>query len=99
MSGVDLQGRVAVVTGASLGIGRATAIALGKAGAQVVVNYRSHADRAREVVEIIQESGAKAVAIQGDVADLMAVEELVAAAVQHFGSPTVPSVQPFRPLK
>ncbi len=85
MSGVDLQGRVAVVTGASLGIGRATAIALGKAGASVVVNYRSHADRAREVVDIIQESGAKAVAIQGDVADLLAVEELVAAAVQHFG--------------
>ena len=50
--------KVAVVTGASLGIGRATAIALGEAGAQVVVNYRSHPDQAEEVVQAIQATAA-----------------------------------------
>ena len=85
MSGVDLKGKSAVVTGASLGIGRATAIALGRAGANVVVNYRSNADKAEEVVGLIQESGSKAVAAQGDVADLKSVEEMVALAVKEFG--------------
>ena len=57
----DLTGKVAVVTGASLGIGRATAIAFGKAGASVVVNYRSHPDQAQDVVALIEEAGGKAV--------------------------------------
>jgi glucose 1-dehydrogenase len=85
MSDVDLHGRVAVVTGASLGIGRATAIALGRAGASVVVNYRSSPEKAAEVVEAIEETGAKAIAHQADVADLAAVEQMVALTVQHFG--------------
>jgi len=85
MSGVDLRGRVAIVTGASLGIGRATAIALGRAGASVVVNYRSNPDKAQEVVGLIEEAGSQAVAVQGDVADLKTVEEMVALAVTKFG--------------
>ncbi len=82
---IDLHGRVAVVTGASLGIGRATAIALGEAGAQVVVNYRSHPDQAEEVVQAIQATGSQAIKVQADVADLAQVEDLVAAAVTEFG--------------
>lgn len=85
MSGVDLKGRVALVTGASLGIGRATAEAFGRAGASVVVNYRSSPEKAQEVVRAIQQSGSKAIAIQADVADQKAVEDMVAATAREFG--------------
>lgn len=81
----DLTGKVAVVTGASLGIGRATAIAMARAGAKVVVNYRSHREQAEEVVAAVKQVGSQAVAVQGDVADQAAVEQLVAQAVQQFG--------------
>lgn len=85
MSDVDLKGRVAVVTGASLGIGRATAVAMGRAGANVVVNYRSHPEQAKEVVETIEAAGSRAVAVQADVSDQSAVEMLVERAVSEFG--------------
>ncbi len=85
MLGVDLRGRVAVVTGASLGIGRATALAMGRAGASVVVNYRAHRDQAEAVVQAIRQGGAQAAAVQADVADQAAVEQLVARSVQEFG--------------
>ena len=85
MPGVDLQGQVAVVTGASLGIGRATAIAMGRAGAKVVVNYRSHREQAEEVVTAIRQAGSQAVAVPADVADQPAVEQLIAQAVKQFG--------------
>ena len=85
MTGVDLKGRTAVVTGASLGIGRATALALGRAGANVVVNYRSSEAQAREVVDILRRDGGRAITYPADVADLSAVEDMVAAAVKEFG--------------
>lgn len=85
MSGVNLKGRVAVVTGASLGIGRAVAVALGRAGAHVVVNYRSHGEAAEEVVQAIRDAGARAIAVQADVADLVAVEQMIQQAVDEFG--------------
>jgi len=85
MANVDLRGKVAVVTGASLGIGRATAIAMGRAGAKVAVNYRSHRDQAEEVVAAIRQAGSDAAALQADVADQAAVERLIAQTVQQFG--------------
>lgn len=86
MTNVDLRGKTAVVTGASLGIGRAAAIALGRSGANVVVNYRAHAAAAAEVVEAVQRAGAQAIAVQADVADQQAIEDLVAQAVDRFGA-------------
>lgn len=77
--------RVVVVTGASLGIGRATALAFGRAGANVVVNYRSSRDQAEEVVKLIREGGSGAIAVSADVADQAAVEQLISRAVQEFG--------------
>lgn len=85
MSETNLTGLVAVVTGASLGIGRATAIALAKAGAKVVVNYRSHREQAEEVVQHIAAAGGEAFAIAADVADYDAIERLVAETVARFG--------------
>jgi len=85
MSDSDLRGKTAVVTGSSLGIGRATAIALGQAGANVVVNYYSHPDAAAEVVRAIGEAGGQAISVQADVSDQAAIERLVATAAEHFG--------------
>src|SRR5688572_9273539 len=82
---LDFSGKVAVVTGASLGIGRATAIALARAGAKVAVNYRSHREQAEEVVSEIAKLGSQAVAIQADVADQAAVERLVEETAKTFG--------------
>lgn len=85
MHSIDFSGKVAVITGASLGIGRATALAFGRAGAKVVVNYRSHVDQADEVVSLIREAGSQAVALQADVADQGAIERLISKAVNEFG--------------
>ena len=68
MSSKQLEGCVAVITGASLGIGRSTAIAMGRAGANVVVNYRSSEKEAQQVVDVICESGAAAIKVQADIA-------------------------------
>jgi glucose 1-dehydrogenase len=82
---MEFSGKVVVVTGASLGIGRATAIAFGKAGAKVIVNYRSNKAQADEVVAAIRSAGSQAVAVAADVADQVAVERLIARTVEEFG--------------
>ncbi len=85
MAGIDLRGCVALVTGASLGIGRATAIALGQAGAKVGVNYRSNHEKAQEVVDEIRRAGSDAILLPADVADQSAVEKMVAETAEKFG--------------
>lgn len=84
---LGLGRQVALVTGASSGIGRDCAIALGQAGAKVVVNHLARsASAAAEVVKEIEAAGGEAKAIVGDVSDEGEVQELFAAAVKHFGT-------------
>jgi 3-oxoacyl-[acyl-carrier protein] reductase len=73
MTGIDLKTQVALVTGASRGIGAAVAKALGSAGAHVVVNYKANADKAQEVAHAIISSGGSAETLGFDVADEAAV--------------------------
>jgi 3-oxoacyl-[acyl-carrier protein] reductase len=81
----QLTDKVAVVTGAGRGIGRAIALELAKRGAAVVVNYNSSADAANEVVAAIQAAGGKAVAVKADVSSLADAEALIKAAIDQFG--------------
>jgi 3-oxoacyl-[acyl-carrier protein] reductase len=80
----QLTGRVAVVTGASRGIGRAIALELAKRGAAVVVNYQQSADAANAVVEQIQTAGGQALAVQADVSTEDGANNLIKAAIDHF---------------
>lgn len=80
-----LEGRVALVTGASRGIGRATALAFAREGAKIVVNYRRERSKAEEVVGEIEKLGGAALAFQADVGDRDAVERMVEEALGAFG--------------
>jgi glucose 1-dehydrogenase len=81
-----LAGQTAVVTGGSSGIGAAIARELGRAGANVVVNYRSSEDGALEVVSAIEKAGGKAVAVGADVSQEEDVAHLFAQACAHYGA-------------
>ncbi|MEC1067269.1 3-oxoacyl-[acyl-carrier-protein] reductase [Priestia megaterium] len=81
-----LQGKVAVVTGASRGIGRAVAIELGKLGAKVVVNYSGSEAKALEVVDEIKGLGRDAIAVQANVAESDSVQAMIKEAISTFGS-------------
>lgn len=81
-----LEDKIAIVTGSSLGIGRAIALAFGREGAAVTVDYRKHEDEAREVVEEIESLGSRrALAVQADVTKPGDVENLVRKTVEEFG--------------
>jgi 3-oxoacyl-[acyl-carrier protein] reductase len=96
-----LDGKVAVVTGASRGIGRAVAERLGRDGARVVVNYVQNSGKAQEVVEAVQASGSQAVAVQADIGRVKDARRLFQAAEERFGGVDVvinnASVSVFKP--
>lgn len=80
-----LEGKVALVTGAGRGIGRAIAVALAKKGAFVIVNYNGSEQRAGETVEEIYVAGSRGIAYKCDVADYTACGEMIAALIKEYG--------------
>ncbi|MFC0296334.1 3-oxoacyl-[acyl-carrier-protein] reductase [Geobacillus jurassicus] len=80
-----LEGKIALVTGASRGIGRAVALELARQGADVVVNYAGSEAKANEVVETIRSLGRKAIAVQSDISRAEDVERMVKTTLDHFG--------------
>lgn len=82
---MKLEGRAAIVTGSSRGVGRNVALAYAKEGADVLINYSSSEAPALEAVELIKAMGRKSVAVKADVANKAEVENMVAIARETFG--------------
>ena len=79
------EGKTAIVTGGSRGVGRATALRLAEAGANVVVNYLSNEEKAGNVVKLCEEKGVEAIAVQGDTSKWSEANGIVKAALEKFG--------------
>ncbi len=82
---MELAGKVALVTGAARGIGRAIALALAEKGANVAVNYAHSEEKARETVELCRSRGVDAIAVKADVRNREEVRRMVEEVVNHFG--------------
>ena len=82
---MSMEGRTAIVTGGSRGIGRAICLELARRGANVVFSYAGNSAAAEETLNQLRAMGAKAIALQGDVADAQAAKALVDAAVKELG--------------
>ncbi|MDD4859467.1 MAG: 3-oxoacyl-ACP reductase FabG [Dehalococcoidales bacterium] len=80
-----LENKVALVTGASRGIGRAIALAYAREGADLVINYAKSADEADSVVKEVKQLGRRAIAVKADVSDDAAINAMTAATVKEFG--------------
>jgi len=82
---LGLEGKSAIVTGGSLGIGAAVAVALAREGCDVAINYRRHDTEAKEVVAQIEGAGRRGLAIQADVSSYSDAENMVRRVVETFG--------------
>ena len=82
---MELEGRVALVTGASRGIGKGIALSMAEAGADVVVNYQSNKDGAEQTASEVRAKGRNAMLVQADVKDLSSVKAMVDQAVKVLG--------------
>jgi 3-oxoacyl-[acyl-carrier protein] reductase len=82
---MSLENKVALVTGSSRGIGKTIALKLAKAGAYLVINYKSNVTAANEVVESIRKMGRKAISIQSDISNFADVEEMIKKVMAEYG--------------
>jgi glucose 1-dehydrogenase len=82
---MKLEGKTALVTGSSQGIGRSIAIRLAQEGADVVINYNSNPDKAAEVLALVEATGRKGFVVQANTGTVSDVRRLVAVSVSHFG--------------
>jgi 3-oxoacyl-[acyl-carrier protein] reductase len=82
---LGLQGKVALVTGGSRGIGRAVVLALARAGAAVVINYHREEEAAADVLREVEARGGRGLLYQADVTQAAACEKMIRAALDHFG--------------
>nr|WP_201280643.1 glucose 1-dehydrogenase [Hassalia byssoidea] len=82
---INLQGKVALVTGSSQGIGQAIAVHLAQAGADIVIDYRSHPDGAKETLAKVEAAGQKGHIVQADLSSVSDIRKLVSEGVRHFG--------------
>ena len=82
---IDLTGKVALITGASRGIGRGCAEQMARCGADVAINYRSHDDEADEVADVVRSLGHRASTFGADVSDRAAVDAMVEGATKELG--------------
>ena len=80
-----LEGRVALITGGSRGIGRAIALRFAKEGARICANYHRSEDKARELVEEIRSFGGEAIMLRADVSRLDEVRRLISCVIEEFG--------------
>src|ERR1700727_276985 len=85
MAGKDLDGKVALVTGAQQGIGRSIAIAFAEAGADIAINYLDDLDAAKHVAAAVGALGRRAILLRGDVTDLAACGAMVGSTVSGLG--------------
>lgn len=80
---ISLEGEIALVTGGSRGIGRSIALALAKAGAEVIINYNSNAEKAKAVTDEISANGGKSSAVQFDVSNTAQTQDAIAALLKE----------------
>ena len=83
---MDLQGKTALVTGSSRGIGKAIALGLAKRGANIAVNYAGSEEKAAETVKAIEVLGVQAIKVQANVADENSVKSMIKEVTKTFGS-------------
>jgi len=82
---MKLEGKVALVTGSSQGIGQAIAIYLAQQGANVVIDYRSHPEGAQDTLKQVESSGSKGIVVQADLSKVSDIRRLVSEGIQQFG--------------
>ncbi len=82
---MKLEGKVAVVTGSSGGIGQAIAVRLAQEGANVVIDYRSHPEGAQETLSKVEAVGRQGLSVKADLSVISDIRQLIAQGVQHFG--------------